>query len=119
MSTFYASLAATAKRLIDSKGQSVVLDRTIDGLADPVTGVVTGGAQYDKATKGILLDYNSDEIDGTLILRTDKKLVIDASIRPMKSDRPKLGGEYVGAIVNIKEVSPAGVPIVYFLQVRA
>ena len=120
MSFDYNKIANTAVKLIDNFGQTVTLARTINGVYDPVTGVeTTPPTPGNKITKGVLVDFRTDEIDGTKILRTDKKLVIDASVKPLESDLPEFAnGEKLGVIKNIVTVNPAGVPIVYFLQVR-
>lgn len=115
---FYNRMAQTALRLLADKGDTVKLERFSGGVINPVTGEKSEIVDISKNTTGVLLNYTKDEIDGTLILSTDRKLLIDASIRPLKTDKPIFNTEYIGSIVHIKEVNPAGIPIVYFLQVR-
>jgi len=118
MSAFYNKMATTARNLINRFGQAVVLERITGQTIDPVTGKITQGEDNSKTTRGLLTNYDTNEIDGTLILATDKKLIIDSSVKPLITDRPKISGEYAGSIVHIKESNPAGVPLVYFLQMR-
>jgi len=118
MNAFWDRMKSVGIKAIGGKGQKVILERTTDKVINPVTGKITGGNVQELVTNGMVLNYDAKDIDGTRILTTDKELVIDGTIKPLKTDRPKVGGEYIGAIVNIKEVNPSGTQIVFFVQVR-
>jgi len=116
---FYDRMKAVAENLIYKFGQNVVLERTTAQTINPVTGEVTGGGVEILNTRGILQNYDAKDIDGTLILATDKKLLIDGSVAPLITDNPKVGNKYLGAIVSIKEVAPdVETSLVFVLQVR-
>ena len=117
MSAFYERMAGVANTLIDRFGCDVELDRT-DHSSDPVTGEYEEPAETILETRGILKNFDMDDVDGVTILASDRLLIIDNTVEPLKTDRPIVENVYIGEIVNIKKVSPAGVPLVYFLQVR-
>ena len=118
MSAFYTEMAEVAVELINEFGAPVKLNRVTGETYDPVTGETVPGADDSKNTTGLLTSFPTDLIDGTRILATDKRLIIDGSVEPIMSDVPEMLGEKLGTIVHIDKKSPAGVPLVYFLQVR-
>ena len=119
MSAFYTEMADVAVELIEEFGAPVTLNRVTGESYDPVTGNLTDpGAEDSKNTMGLLVSFPTDLIDGTRILATDKRLIVDGSVEPRMSDVPEMFGEKLGTIVHIDKKSPAGVPLVYFLQVR-
>ena len=120
MSKFYNDLAKTALDLIKDYGSKVVLSRYVNGDINPVTGEQFQAIDQSVEVNGVLLNYESSEIDGTNIISKDKKLLIDATEIPRKTDKPMLKDNFesLGTIVGIKEINPAGVPIAYFLQMR-
>lgn len=113
----YAKMAATAKRLLTRFGNTVSIVRTTGGTYDPVTGAETPGTETTYAPKGVLLKYPDRLIDGTRILQSDRKLILDDTIVPVADDKPVVQGEEWN-IQNIMTISPAGTPIVYEVQVR-
>lgn len=123
--TFYSNLAATAARLIVEKGGPVTLRRPDPGTYDPVTGETTAGAANDYALRGLLLDYKLiasgvKYAEGTEIRQDDKRLLLAAEgldITPAPTDRAIVGAETY-QVVNIKQINPAGTPVLYELQVR-
>jgi len=116
----YDRIAVNAAKLIEKFGQPVVLVRTVNATTDPVTGdTFNYGQTSNQTTTGILLNYDADDIDGTRIQANDKKLVIDGSVQPLKTDLPEIAGVKLGTIVNIETKKPAASVIVHFLQVRA
>ena len=112
-------MAATAKAMLAKFGQPITLrrqatsgtawDPTVTTTDQTIVGVVN---QFADITRG------ASVIDGTLISKDDLEVSIDATVKPLPSDRLIFGGaEY--AVKNISEVNPGGVAIMYKLQVRA
>lgn len=118
MSAFYTEMAEVAVELIEEFGAPVKLNRVMSEEYDPVTGETVAGSDDSKNTMGLLVSFPTELIDGTRILATDKRLIIDGSVEPLMSDIPEMFGEKLGTIVHIDKKSPAGFPLVYFLQVR-
>lgn len=115
--SFYDDMAAVATDLLTKFGQPITLRRNVGASVDPVTGAVTSGTSDDQATVGVLRIYPAKLVDGTRIQAGDRELVIDASVQPLMTDKPVLGG-MDWTIVAIETASPAGIPLVYFIQVR-
>ena len=115
--SFYADMGGVAVELLKEFGQPVKLVRVTGASTVPVTGVVTAGTDASVTTAGILKPYPDDMIDGTRILTSDRELVLTNEHIPLPSDKPEIQGQQ-WSIVNITTTSPAGVDVVYKVQVR-
>jgi len=124
MSDFYARVASTALRLIDQFGQDIVLRDTVQGEYDPVTGGSTPETTVDQPAQAILQDYALQQAgmsyaEGTTIRQGDKKILVAAQgLTPPTLTTTALADGATWAIVNVKEINPAGTPLVYELQGR-
>ena len=117
MSFDYAKMQATAKRLLKRFGKSI-------------TVIVLTGKPYDAATRtntpvytdsigyGVKTNFNNSEIDGSLILSSDIKLIIEnLDLRPVIDSLVTLSGvEYRVSSVGV--VEPADINLVYVLGLR-
>jgi hypothetical protein len=111
---FYNRMQATATRLVTKFGRTVTLTREVEGAVDPASGTVTPGTPITYTGKGIDRDFNATEIDGSAVIRGDKQLILaDPEQIPLMND---LYGDY--RVINVQEVTPAGINIIYRLQVR-
>lgn len=134
--TFYAETAEVATDLLTELGRQIVLTRPALNFDDATNKPVSGGT-VNHTTVGVFTKIDRSLADGTRIASTDRIMVIDASVTPQMGDLLDVSGmvqaEAVGAapgivlttgqaqawaIVDIKEVNPAGTPICYFVQVR-
>ena len=118
--SIYEKLLSKADILIAKFGQGIEIMRASTSEPHPVTGVGESrtGGPYDAVA--VLLPYPDDKIDGTLVQRGDRKLLMsvgDADYAPILSDRPVVN-EQEWTIVNIETISPAGTDVLYKLQVR-
>lgn len=133
MSAFYNKMGATALRLIERFGQTVTLRDTVPGDYDPVTGGSTPETTVDQPAQAILQDYALQQsgmsyAEGTVIKQGDKKILVaamtkDANGQPVQLTPPTLATAVIAdgatwTIVNVKEINPAGTPLVYELQGR-
>ena len=117
MSRFYQNLAATASRLLANKGQSVTFSRETSTGFDPALGVDTTTTSSYSGNGGAF-DYNSSEIDGEIIQRGDIRLVLEAvDTAPLIGDTCDIDS-LAYRVMNVKPTSPAGVPVIYELQLR-
>ena len=108
MSTFdYSNIIATAKSLINKFGKTMVR----------VTSVASGTewnptiVETETNITGVLTNYNNNQIDGTLILASDKQI--------LTYDEVNIGDkidEY--NVINVHIISPAYDKILYKVQVR-
>jgi len=118
MSTFdYAETKADADELLEEFGQAIILRRYEAG-GSPYNPAV--GGPYDTDTVGVVLDYGLNEVDGTRVLATDKKVLLavgSVSDPPTPARKVVIGG-VEHAIVSVVTLAPAGTPVMWTLQVR-
>jgi len=117
--TFYRGLAATASRVLTDKGQSATWAHdNDDGIFDPATGITTGGTNTAYTAKGVLLDFDTSRLDGTAVLRTDKRFIMAVASIPEVSDVVTVNS-VAYQVVAIRETNPAGTAVLYELQLRS
>lgn len=108
----YTSIAATARRLIDRFGRTVTR-REITNTGTEWNPVQT---PVDTPLQGAFVNFSKNEIDNTLILSTDKKLltydevlltdiIVDDSI------------EY-SVVPPLDTINPGDTKIIYIVQLR-
>jgi hypothetical protein len=113
----YAGLrTSTVLPMIQQFGMAITYRRYTDVFA-PTTGTNTRTA-VDTSAYGVVTEYRLSEIDGTLVQSGDRK-VLSANIQ-----EPRVGDALVIAllvyqIVGVRAVAPAGVAVLYEIQVRA
>ena len=113
---FYNDMAQVMTDLLTEFGQTVTIKRISGETLDPLSGA-SGGTTTELSATGVLTDYKSHLIDGTVIQMGDRLLVMDNTQSPLQDDRVTIGGEDWN-IINWKTVQPAAVVVGYFIQVR-
>ena len=123
---FYNRLAATAKKLLKGKGQSLTLTKITAGTYNPATGGFTGAGTSTQTAYGAIFDYGTKQIDGTLIKAGDKQLLLSAFktdgaalTAPVLGDTVSIGGVVYTLVEPLKEVNPAGTVVMYECNLRA
>jgi len=120
---FYDEMAVMALEMITEFGQPVTISKTEQGEYDPETGGEAPGATVEQIAQGILLDFTGLEFqNNSLIKQGDKKLKIAAqglAWVPSLLDKVVTQGRTWSIVPPLKEVNPAGTPILYELQVRS
>ncbi len=123
MATFYDEMAVMALEMITAFGQPVTISNTVPGEYDPETGGEALGATVEQTAQGILLDFTGQEFqNNSLIRQGDKKLKIAAqglAWVPGLLDKVVAQGRTWSIVPPLKEIDPAGTPILYELQVRS
>ncbi|OIN45979.1 hypothetical protein [Pseudomonas costantinii] len=123
MATFYDEMAVMALDMITEFGQPVTISKTVPGEYDPDIGGDAPGATVEQTAQGILLDFTGLEFqNNSLIRQGDKKLKIAAqglAWVPGLLDKVVAQGRTWSIVPPLKEVNPAGTPILYELQVRS
>ena len=119
MSFDYTEIAATAHEILAEFGQSVTITHYGESVYDSDTGKATRSETTEAGT-AVELEYESRDIDGALILRGDKRLLLSAVgiAAPVAGDSVTIGGS-VYAVMNVKPLSPGGVAVLYEVQARA
>lgn len=114
----YTKTRATSQRLIASAGQAVTLTRLGDGVYDPQTGTVArSGTTY--SGYGAPVNYAQRDIDGTMILRTDVRVLLGPQIgaNPTTGDTLTVGGD-IYTVVASNPLAPGGVVVLHDVQCR-
>ena len=118
--TFYDDTAQTAQDMITEFGRTITLRRNNEGVYNPLTDTVTGATQIDVPVKAVFTDFKENEIDGTLIVRGDKRVLLAAAALvagPEHNDILVDGAEQYH-VVELMAVQPGDTAIIYKLQVR-
>jgi hypothetical protein len=120
---FYDEMAVMALEMITEFGQPVIISRTESGEYDPNQGAEVPGATIEQIAQGILLDFTGLEFQANSLIRQgDKKLKIAAQGMawvPGLLDKVVAQGRTWSIVPPMKEVNPAGTPVLYELQVRS
>jgi hypothetical protein len=121
---FYARIQATANRLLKGKGQPVTLTHVVPGTYNPATGSVANATTTQTGT-GAMVEWDSRQIDGTLIRATDKRLLLSplntagaALTAPVLGDTVSIGGVVYTLVEPLKTVGPAGITVIYEANIR-
>lgn len=115
----YASKATLADNKLDYFGQSVLITNKVKGVYDPATGTVP---QTITTQNGIaaIFDRGSKEIDGTIIEKGDKKMLLSAVdiTKPQINDTVLVGSVSYTIKEPLIEINPAGTVVMYKLNLR-
>ncbi|MDR7109194.1 hypothetical protein [Pseudomonas frederiksbergensis] len=120
---FYDEMAVMALEMITEFGQPMIIRGATAGEYDPDTGTASPGIVAEQTAQGILLDFTGQEFQSnSLIKQGDKKLKIAAQGLdwvPGLLNKVIVQGRTWSIVPPLKEISPAGTPILYELQVRS
>jgi len=119
----YAAIAAEATQVIKDAGSVLTLVST-DGtdVYDPVTGTSTpADPGAETPFNGVMLniDQKYAQTIGTQNIELQDQLIyMEPSVAvPTIGDKVLIAGE-TWAVVNVVVISPAGIPVLFILQVR-
>ncbi len=120
---FYDEMAVTALELITEFGQPVTLRDTVKGSYNPATGTNSPDTTTERTAQGILLDFTGQEFQTNSLIKVgDKKLKIAASgmaAPPTLLSKVIVQGKTWSVVPPLKEINPAGTPLLYEMQVRS
>ena len=112
MSKFdYTNLSNTATRLVNRFGKTLQ-KRTITNSGSDFNPTQV---MVDTDIDGVIVSYGLNEIDGTLILTTDKKLLTTSLL---ELDYKVVDGSIVYSIISINQIQPASTTLLYKVQLR-
>lgn len=117
----YSNLAATALAQINDKGRSITVRYAgEDQEYDPATDTFTAGTDIDVTVNGVFTQFRKQDIDGELILQTDKRVLIAGTAltnQPENNSKIIDGGtEY--EVINTDTVQTGDTILLYMVQVR-
>jgi len=121
--TDYTKTAARADQSLRRKGGIVVLRQVVTGEYDPDLGAAPA-IPTDYEGTGVKIAYEAENIDGTLILAGDQKLLLSPLQRngqampaPTAADLVLFGGSnYTVKVVDT--TAPVDVAVLHTLQLR-
>jgi len=117
--SFYSALADTATKLLTSKGQAASWSHSNnDSSFNPATGETSGGSTTAYSAKGVLLNFNTARIDGTWVISSDRRFIMDAGSIPEISDVITVDS-IAYQVLAVSPINPAGTVVIYELQLRA
>ena len=117
MAINYLRMRATATRLLTENGKAYQLTRGGSTIRDQSGKEVTTPVTIATVT-GLITEYSSREIDGSLIATGDKKLAATFETEVRIDDRIEIDGKK-WRVVQPNPVKPADVLISYNIQQRA
>lgn len=119
----FVALAATAKRLIDANGRDVTLRQLDRGHANGSQPWRKPGATNVDVgpLKGVIVPFESNDIDGTLIRESDKKALVaanDTGANEIEKFDELIDGSDIWKIVRVKVINPGTTRVLYIIQLR-
>lgn len=120
--SFYDEMAGMALEMIAEFGQPIVLHEITPGEYDPETGQTAPDQTREQVAYGIMADFSGLEFqNNSLIKQGDKKLKLAAKgleWAPGLMSKVVVQGVTWAIVPPLKEINPAGTPLLYELQVR-
>jgi hypothetical protein len=113
---FYDEIAADVSAILAESGLLTSLRRVTPGTYDPTTGT-SAPTTASAVITAVMLDYPIRYIDGTKILHGDKQALIAPGNAPQVNDEILWLNEW-WRVVSVETTAPAGVPVLYTVQVR-
>lgn len=105
--------------LLADLGESLTLISVTTGVYDPATSSVTETTTNHSITAAVV-NYNANQIDGTLIQAGDRKVIVAASglaVTPKQNDKVTGLGDTV-RVISVRTFRESGSTVAYVLQVR-
>ncbi|PHM46633.1 hypothetical protein [Xenorhabdus miraniensis] len=117
MAKFYPRMQKTSERLLKKYGAEFQVKRKGRHWVDDE------GKEHHESEKrlnaiGVKTRYNPNEIDGSLILSTDIKMVFSPGVEIQKGDLVRVDGVWL-RVVEPNPIKPADIVLCYQSQLRA
>lgn len=132
MTAYDVRAKATAGRMLapianGGKGQVVTITTTTGGAFNEATDTTTGATTTTQTGSGVVENYSAHSIDGTVIQAGDIKLLLSplnsagAAITKPVADKSTvtLADGSAWAVKRVDPLSPAGVVVLFELQMRS
>jgi len=114
----YAASAKKAAAMIEKSGVAMILRVVTEGAYVPGSGT-PAQTTIDYPVFGVLTNYKSGQVDGTLVQVGDMQVIVGGPLspRPEAGNLLHISGELWG-IVAVQRVAPDGTDIIYKVQIR-
>jgi len=113
---FYDKAHDTALRLLTKRGRTVTVTSITTGSYDPNTGS-QATTTSTTTPKGFLTNHEAKDVDGTMIMIGDKKLLLDSSAA-IKTDDTVTIGAVTYSVIGIDEKNYNGTRVMWICNVR-
>ncbi len=117
MGAFRDNVYNSALRLLTNFGQSISATRDNVGAFVPALGTVSDLADTTYSGYGYPSNYNTLQIDGTLVQQNDTLLIFSSTTAPLVNDVFVVGSKSYTAL-SIQNVSAQGENVIYKIQLR-
>jgi len=112
------TMSDNMRKVIQKLGEPCTVTSTTEGAFDPTTGTVGAGTTTVLTGYAAPDQYNSYEIDGTVIQQGDTKLTLSKlDTRPTVGDTVTMDGKTY-RIMDVYPVRMSGADVVYVVQGR-
>lgn len=118
MSDFYNNLANTASGLLKNYGKQLTFTRSVKGTYNPSNGSFASESTTTYKAYGAVLSYKAIEVDGTNILSSDLKLILEKSKKEPQVNDTVVIDSKVYFVISVSPIKPAGVGVVTNCQLR-
>lgn len=115
----YATLQATASRLITNFGATAVITRSGGSTFDPVTGSYSGGSTVTINAKAVRAQFTQSEKASQAVQESDIKLLVEAGKGAPLIDDNVFFDSVDYRVLGVMEISPSGVDVYYELHLRS
>jgi hypothetical protein len=114
----WSELVLEVDSVIIEFGQAIVITHSTIGAYDPDLGTVVS-TDTTVNTMGVMFDYGEKEINGTSIIKGDKKILI----KPTGITSIEIGDTITVntkdySVITVTETNPAGTNLLYEVSVR-
>lgn len=117
----YSGIAAVALKQIADKGRDVtVLYAGNDQVYNPATDTFTAGTDIDVVAKALFTQFSKQDIDGELIKKTDKRVLIaGTALEDAPENNSKIvDGSVEYQVIKTETIQPGDTVVLYMIQVR-
>ena len=127
MATFYQEMATTVEELLSEFGGNLtVRSQSYTPVVSPETepwDVGDADDPVDVTVKGVLLDYENKEIDGTLVLAGDRRVLLAPTDNSGNSTNPQIGDTIIHGsdsyrVMRPNPIQPTDTLLLWDIQVR-
>ena len=114
----YTGLKATARKLLANFGQSMTFSRESEPVYDNETNTVTS-TTITFSDKGVIFPFGKgvSNVNGSIIQTGDQEVFWQGSTEPKPTDKLTVNGVDYN-VIAVMPIEPAGVNVLYQIQVR-
>jgi len=115
--TFQTDMYAVAYDILSELGQTITFTRDVVSDMNPMTGDVIDTTDTSYTGVGYPSNYNTYQIDGSVIQRDDVLLILNTPDAPLENDIFVINGKSYTAL-TIQNITAQGGNILYKVQLR-